>query len=93
MEKKYLMGIITGVLISGTIAVNASNKENTVQSCAALLPSGHNFELAITGSIDTKVSKREFKGQLGLTDGTDQNNPNLQSASQPFVNCVSALIK
>ena len=93
MNNKYIFGLVSGVVISGVVAVNANTHNNTIQSCATLLPSGHSFELTISGQIDTNTAEREFKGSLGLSDGNSQNNPPLQSASQPFINCVTSILK
>ncbi len=93
MNTKFLVGLVTGVVASGIIAVNAGQKPITIESCASLLPNGHNFEVSITGSIDTRVNQRVFKGQLGLSDGTEQENSELQQAAKPFLICVASLLK
>ena len=93
MKNQYLIGLVTGIIVSGVVAVNASQQMSTIQSCASLLPSGHNFEVNITGKIDTTSSTREFNGRFGLSDGSKQENPALQKSAEPFVNCVSSLLK
>jgi len=93
MKKYYLLGLISGIAVSGVVAVNASQNQNTFESCAQLLPVGHKFELKVDGVIDTTLTKRSFEGSFELSDGTTDENPTVAKAVKPFVDCISVLLK
>ena len=93
MKKHHLMGIVSGINVSGAVAVNASLQSTTIESCALLLPSGHNFEVSIIGTIDTTGNTRSFSGQFDLSDGTATENEALEQSAEPFANCVSTLLR
>ena len=82
-----------GVLTVGALTVNAKVEGNTIESCSALLPAGYMFTMNLAGTIDTSSDKRELKANLSLSDGTKNENPEMQAAVKPFLNCVAPLIK
>lgn len=93
MNKKSLIGFVSGVALVGVVSVSAVQQPKTIQSCASLLPEGYTFTINITGKIDTTSNNREFKGDFSLSDGTQDESPELQQTLRPFLECVSQLIK
>ncbi|MCP4121996.1 MAG: hypothetical protein GY751_09610 [Bacteroidetes bacterium] len=94
MKRQYVLGLLSGVLISGVVAVNAGQENHTIESCGKLLPEGQKFEIDINGTIDTSSSDRKFDGSFGLSDGTQiQYSDDQKKAVNPFVECVAGLLK
>lgn len=94
MKKQYILGLLTGFLVSLTIAVSAIPKGNTIESCAIHLPAGHEFKINIAGKIDTTLDARKFDADFSLSDakGKADKNAELQESVSSFVGCVSELI-
>jgi hypothetical protein len=88
---KYFVGVF-GVVITilvGSVIVNAESPQKTIESCGELLPSGSTFTVSISGEISTS----EFKAQFNLSDGTKIEDPKVQEAVKPFLNCAMPLVK
>jgi hypothetical protein len=88
---KYFIGFfgVTISLLVGSAIVNAGSSQKTIESCGGLLPPGSTFTVNISGEI----SASEFKAQFNLSDGTNVENPEVQDAVKPFLNCAMPLIK
>ena len=86
------LSVIVGVTF-GALAVNAGLNKSTVENCAELLPAGYQFNVEITGTIDTSSENRDFKVQFNLGDGTINENPPVKDSVKPFLNCAMPLIK
>lgn len=93
MKGSYVLVLSAAVITSSIATSQAIQPASTIESCASLLPEGHEFTLNIEGEINTKLSPREFNGNLGLSDGTTIENPELQKKVMPFIECVSPLLK
>ena len=94
MKKQYIIGLISGIAISSILAVNATQQNTTIESCAQLLPPGETFELDINGKIDTNRQKHSFAGNFSLSDGTEIEWTDGQKETiMPFVDCVKSLLK
>ncbi|WP_347507009.1 hypothetical protein [Pseudomonas anguilliseptica] len=96
MITRIALAITAIIALAGTVALSmsADQPSRTIQSCASLLPSGHTFDLKITGTIDTTKPNQMFNGGFDLTvGGTRPGDPAMQAAVKPFVECAKALIK
>ncbi|MGF1908637.1 hypothetical protein L4C38_04230 [Vibrio kasasachensis] len=93
MKPSYALVLSAVIITSGIATSQAIQPDNTIESCASLLPEGHEFTLNIEGEINTKLSPRMFNGNLGLSDGTNIEDPELQKSVMPFIECVSPLLK
>lgn len=90
MESK---GVIILSFLAFSFESHAWGDDKSLKECAELLPKGHKFEYAISGSVDTTKDKVEFKVNMSLSDGSGKPKPELEEASKPFVKCVSKIIK
>lgn len=93
MNKQFVIGLISGVVVSGAVAVNAIESKRSIESCSALLPSGHNFELNIEGKIDTTKTTPQVSGQISLAEHSLDDSSGIESIIMPFVECVNHLVK
>ena len=80
---KYL-SIFIATLFVGT-AISADVTRTSIQSCAALLPSGEIFSLELRGTIDTTEESPVFRGNLALSNGADRDLPRADYNLGPFV--------
>lgn len=68
----------------------ANSSQKSVESCAKLLPEGHNYEISIIASIDKTADTPNFTGEFSVTGGTDDV---MNFEITDFVECVGPLIK
>ena len=97
-NNKYISGFLSGLIVLIAIEVIAistaiGQSSPSIQSCGELLPAGVNFEIKISGNIDTRQQERVFMGEFTVSDDTKQHNPARQKQTEPFVNCVKSLLK
>lgn len=93
MNKSFVIGLISGVIVSGALAVNAMETKTSIQACSALLPSGHTFELSIEGNIDTRAALPTVSGNISLSEHSIEDGAQIEPQIMPFVKCVNHLVK
>ena len=95
MDKKVvLLGSVT--ILSSLFAFHSFSQQeslNTVEKCASLLPSGHNFSVTIEAKIDTDDGTPTMSGSMNISDGTQASNPEMVEKVAPFKDCVVKLLK
>ncbi|GAA0854084.1 hypothetical protein [Aliiglaciecola litoralis] len=93
-KKAVYLGSVA--VLSSLLAFHSFSKQeslNTVEKCSSLLPSGYNFSMTIEANIDTANGQASMSGDLHLTDGTQDRNPELSAKVEPFKQCVIRLMK
>ena len=92
MKGLFVSTVIIAGLIFTAVSVNA-DRQSTIESCSTLLPAGYQFKMDITGTIDTAAGSDGFQVKFNLSDQMAEDNPDMQAAVKPFLNCAMPLIK
>jgi len=93
MKKNYLLGLLSGLILSTVFTVFAAQIDTTIESCGLLLPEGSTYNLEITGTINRFQGSVLQNGNLKLTDNAQGDQVLTEEQLAPFLDCAVPLFQ